>query len=204
MEFPLSQAPELFFDEQLWQIFVSYFETSEIALERIGYPPNLTGYHHEHYEKRNSLSKEVWQEINEADAVGRALLLSLQRKFLGGELTATGVPRGRSDPAREDIPTSEWQRLWPNFVGNWAMSTAGSYDDIRMTWHPPDPKAELLEQCELLLSKRKSEGETRRKLLLEEAKDYFGEPVPARIFSEAYQKVFKKRRGRPPLARSPK
>jgi len=36
MEFPLSRAPEMFFDEQLWQIFVSYFETPEIALERIG------------------------------------------------------------------------------------------------------------------------------------------------------------------------
>ncbi len=53
------------FDEQLWQIFVSYFETPEIALARIGYPPNLTGYHHEHFERRNSLSKEVWQEIEE-------------------------------------------------------------------------------------------------------------------------------------------
>jgi hypothetical protein len=38
MEFPLSRVPELFFDEQLWQIFISYFETPEIALERIGFP----------------------------------------------------------------------------------------------------------------------------------------------------------------------
>jgi hypothetical protein len=36
MEFPLSRAPEMLFDEQLWEIFVSYFETPEIGLERIG------------------------------------------------------------------------------------------------------------------------------------------------------------------------
>jgi hypothetical protein len=90
MEFPLSQAPEMFFDEQLWQIFISYFETPEIALERLGYPPMITGYHHEHYETRSSLTKEVWQEIEEAHAVGRELLLGLQRKFLNEELTATG------------------------------------------------------------------------------------------------------------------
>jgi hypothetical protein len=36
MEFPLSQAPEMLFDRQLWDIFVSYFETSDSAYERIG------------------------------------------------------------------------------------------------------------------------------------------------------------------------
>jgi hypothetical protein len=85
MEFPLSRAPEIFFDEQLWQIFVSYFETPETALERIGFPPNLTGYHHEHYAKRFRLSKEVWQEIEEAHAVGCELLRGLRTKFLSEE-----------------------------------------------------------------------------------------------------------------------
>ena len=127
MEFPLSKAPELLFDEQLWQIFVFYFETPETALKRIGFPPDLTGYHHEHYEARHGLSKEVWQEIQEANDVGRHLLLGLRSKFLSEELTATGVPRGFWRPTREPIPTSEWETLWPNFVGNWAMSTTGSY-----------------------------------------------------------------------------
>jgi hypothetical protein len=94
MEFPLSRAPEPFFDEHLWQIFASYFETPEIALERVGYPPGLTGYHDERYETRFSLSKEGWQE-----------------KFLSEELIATGVPRGRSRPTRGRIPMSEWKHL---------------------------------------------------------------------------------------------
>jgi hypothetical protein len=200
MEFPLSQAPEMFFDEQLWQIFISYFETPEIALERLGYPPMITGYHHEHYETRSSLTKEVWQEIEEAHAVGRELLLGLQRKFLNEELTATGVARGYSLPTRESIPTSEWNHLWPNFVGNWAMSTTGSYDAIQLSWHPIDKKAELRERCELMLLKRKKQGESRRKLLFQEAAEHFGEPVPVRVFGTAYKKIFEKQRGRPRLA----
>ena len=201
MEFPLSRAPEMVFDEQLWQIFVSYFETPEIALARIGYPPNLTGYHHEHFERRNSLSKEVWQEIEEAHAVGKELLRGLREKFLGEEIVATGVPRGRSRPCRERVPTVEWKTLWPNFAGNWAMSTTGSYDDIQLSMHPKDKKVEQREWCERLLLTRKEQGESRRKVLFQEAADYLGEPVPVRIFDAVYKKVFKKRRGRPPLPR---
>jgi hypothetical protein len=68
------------------RFFVSYFETPEIALKRIGFPPDVTGYHHEHYEARHGLSREVWQEIQEA--IGRHLLLGLRSKFLSEELTA--------------------------------------------------------------------------------------------------------------------
>jgi hypothetical protein len=197
MEFPLSRAPELLFDRRLWEIFVSYFETSESAYERIGFPPDLTGYHHEDYATRFSISKERWQEIEEASAVGRELLRGLQRKFLSEELTATGVPRGYSRPTRQPIPPSEWLRLWPNFAGNWAMSTRGSYDDVQLSLRPLDETAELQERCELFLLKRKCEGEALRKVLIEDTTEHFGEPVPVRIFNAAYRKVFEKRRGRP-------
>jgi hypothetical protein len=173
MEFPLSRASEILFDRQLWEIFVSYFETSESAYERIGFPPDLTGYHHEDYAARCSISKERWQE--------------------------TGVPRGFSRPTRRPIPPSEWLRLWPNFAGNWAMSTKGSYDDVQLSLRPLDEKAELQERCELFLLQRKCEGEGLRKILIEDATEHFGEPVPVRIFNAAYWKVFKRRRGRPPL-----
>jgi hypothetical protein len=199
MEFPLSQAPEMLFDRQLWDIFVSYFETSEIAYERIGFPRDLTGYHHEDYAARFSISEERWQEIAEACAVGRELLRGLQRKFLSEELTATGVARGFSRPTRRPIPPSEWLRLWPNFAGNWAMSTKGRYDDILLSLRPLDEKAELLERCELFLLKRKREGESLRKLLIQDTNEYFGELIPVRTFNAAYSKVFKRHRGRPPL-----
>lgn len=198
MEFPLSRAPKMFFDPQLWNIFVSYFESNEIAYERIGYPPDLTGYHREYYGMRFNLSKERWQEIEEARAVGRELLRGLHSKFLSEDLTATGIPRGFARPTREAIPPSEWLELWPNFAGNWAMSTTGSYDNVLLSWNPPDEKAEMLELCELFLTKRKSEGETKKTVLIEKAATYFGKRVPDRIFNSAYQKVFQRKRGRPP------
>jgi hypothetical protein len=199
MEFPLSRAPEMLFDRQLWEIFVSYFETSEIAYERIGLPPDLTGYHYEDYATRSSISKERWKEIEEACAVGRELLRGLRTKFLSEELTGSGVARGYSRPTRQPIPPSEWLRLRPNFAGNWAMSTKCSYDDIQLSLRPIDKDAELLERCELFLLQRQREGEGLRKTLIEDATQYFGEPVPVRIFNAAYSSVFKKRRGRPPL-----
>jgi hypothetical protein len=201
MEFPLSRASEILFDRQPWEIFVSYFETSESAYERIGFPPDLTGYHHEDYASRSSISKERWQEIEQASAVGRELLRGLQRKFLSEELTATGVPRGFSRPTRQPIPTSEWLRLWPNFAGNWAMSTKGGYDDVQLSLRPIDEKAEQQERCELFLLKRKREGESLRKVLIQDTTEHFGERIPVRMFDAAYSKVFKRRRGRPPLIR---
>ncbi|KJC46691.1 hypothetical protein UP09_11715 [Bradyrhizobium sp. LTSP885] len=81
MKFPLSRAPEMFFDEQLRQIFVSYFETPEVALKRIGYPPGLTGYHHERYEMCKSLSKELWREIAKRVRLGANCFVICKRSF---------------------------------------------------------------------------------------------------------------------------
>jgi hypothetical protein len=198
MEFPLSRAPEMLFDRQLWEIFVSYFETSEIAYERIGFPPDLTGYHYEDYAARSSISKERWQEIEEACAVGRALLRGFRNKFEKEELTATGIPRGFWNPAREAIPSSLWLRLWPNFSGNWTMSTSESYDDVQVSWNvnSKTKNAELQDRLELYLLEQKRKGETLRKILILAAAEYFGQAIPIRVFNAGYSNVFKKPRGR--------
>jgi hypothetical protein len=47
MPIPLKRLPELFFDPELWESFVTYFDGTEIALERIGHRPESTGYHRE-------------------------------------------------------------------------------------------------------------------------------------------------------------
>ena len=197
MEFPLSRAPEMFFDPQLWGTFVSYFETPETAYERIGYPPDFSGYHDENYATRSNISKERWQEIEEADTLGRELLRGLRSRFLSEELSATGLPAGVNLPTRLPIPPTEWLKLWPNFAGNWAMSTTGRYDDVRLLWRPKDRKAEIQSLCEEFLRKRQCEGETRKKILMQEVVNFVGENVPTRIFDAVYQGVFKKRRGRP-------
>jgi hypothetical protein len=101
MEIPLSRVPALFFDRQLWELFVSYFNSSETALERIGFPPAPTGYHLESDSILPKNAKDRWRTIEEASALGRELLLCLQAKFLKEELTATGIPRGFWKPVRE-------------------------------------------------------------------------------------------------------
>jgi hypothetical protein len=59
-----------------------------------------------------------------------------------------------------------------------------------LSWHPKDTKVELRERCELLLLTRKEQGESRRKVLVQEAAEHLGEPLPTRIFDAAYKKVF--------------
>ncbi len=58
----------------------------------------------------------------------------------------------------------------------------------------------MRELCEVFLAKRKSEGETKKKVLFLEAATFLGERVPVRIFNLAYQKVLQRKRGRPPRA----
>jgi hypothetical protein len=195
MEIPLSRVPELFFDRELWTLFISYFDSSEIALERIGFPPGPTGYHHE--SKVSEITQSRWSEIEEASALGRQVLLCLQSKFLKEELTSTGIPRGFWRPVREITPPSHWRRLWPNFIGNWAMSTLESYDEVIVSWSPEDKNVELLERLEEFLSDQKRQGQDARKTLTSAAEEYFGQSIPIRVFNEGYSRVFQKSRGRP-------
>jgi hypothetical protein len=44
MEISLSKAPDILFDQQMWEIFQSYFDTSEIAFERISEPQVIPGF----------------------------------------------------------------------------------------------------------------------------------------------------------------
>jgi hypothetical protein len=203
MEIPLRKVPEMFFDQQLWQIFISYFETPEIAYERIGQIPYPTGYHRESDPVFSKNYKDRWQEIEEAVKVGQELLRGLDSKFLKQELLATGIRRGLWPEIRVPIPPSEWLRLWPNFAGNFAVSTEEGYGDVQVSWcdDPNANKAELQERLELFLSKRQRDGQSRRKILINEAAEFFGGHLPDRIFAAAYKKIFNRKRGRPRLGK---
>jgi hypothetical protein len=124
MEIPLRKAPEVFFDQQLWEIFQSYFETPQIALERISGLPEVPGYYY-HREGDRTLPvsyMERWQEVREAADIGRALLLGLQDQFLKKQIIATGIEFGLNEPERVEIPPERWLRLWPDFANNMAMA----------------------------------------------------------------------------------
>jgi hypothetical protein len=208
MEIPLNKAPDILFDQQIWEAFQSYFDTPQIALERISSPPAIPGYyyHRSGDEQLPASIKEQDQIVAEARDLGVALLRGFQDLLFKEHVVARGIPNyGGGGTEREVIPVESWRRLWPNFAHNFAMAFARAddrscsrYDDMRLTVNDSKVRsAELVSTCASFLRKRKAEGESRRKVLFEETSLHFGSPVPVRIFNLAYKEVFKKARGRP-------
>jgi hypothetical protein len=208
MQIPLSRAPEILFDQQIWEAFQSYFDSNEISLERIGFPPQIPGwlYHREGDKQLLASIKETDQVTAQARDLAVALLLGFQELLLREQVVARGIPYSYGgEPTHEVIPAESWRRLWPNFVENYAMAFArpgdhscGRYDDITLIIDDVKLRtAELTAWCSAFLRSRRAEDESRRKVLKEEASLAFGSLIPERIFSAAYREVFKKARGRP-------
>src|ERR1700722_18453907 len=175
MEIPLSKAPDIFFDPQLWELFQSYFESPQIAVERISDLPQMPGfyYHREDDPALPASYKERWQVVEEAAALGKALLYGLQAQFLKKTIVATGIVFGRNSNEREVIPPERWLRLWPDFVRNMAMAQiklddplCNRYDDIRLTSDDSiRARAVIPEDCIAFLRQRQAEGEERKAVL---------------------------------------
>jgi hypothetical protein len=208
MQIPLNRAPEILFDQQIWQAFQSYFDSNEIALERISYPPQIPGwaYHREGDQQLPASIKDRDQIVGEARDLAVALLRGFQDLLLRGEVVAHGIPnRGAGGTRQEVIPADNWRRLWPTFLHNYAMAftrpgddSCGRYDEIILNVDDVKQRtAELTAWCTRFLRRRQAVGESRRKILQAEASLAVGSPIPARIFSAAYKAVFKKTRGRP-------
>jgi hypothetical protein len=208
MEIPLRKAPEVFFDQQLWEIFQSYFETTQIALERISGLPEVPGYYY-HRETDPTLPvsyKERWQTVQEATDIGKALLYGLRDQLLRKQIIATGTEFEYNSTERVIIPPERWLHLWPDFANNMAMAQlklddplCGRYDDIRLTSNESASRARavILEDCTSFLRQRRADGEETKGVLEREAAVRFGMPVPVRVFNEAFKAAFQKGRGRP-------
>jgi hypothetical protein len=207
MEIPLKKAPEVFFDQQLWHIFQSYFDTPQMALVRISGIPEVPGYYY-HRETDRTLPvsyKERWQEVEEAADIGKALLYGLQDQFLKKQIIATGIEFGRNSSEHVVIPPERWLRLWPDFANDMAMAQLKAddplcvrYDDIRLTSDESSrARAVIAEDYLSFLRQRQAKGEERKAVLEREAMVHFGMPVPVRIFNAAFKAVFHKGRGRP-------
>jgi hypothetical protein len=207
MEIPLRKAPDIFFDQQLWELFQSYFETRQIAVERVSGLPQLPGFY---YHREDDLIlpasyKERWQVVEEAAALGEALLRGWQAQFLKKQIIATGIEFGRNNSERVVIPPERWLRLWPDFANNLAMAQiklddplCNRYDDIRLTSDESTrARAVILEDCISFLRQRQAQGEESKAVFEHGAKVRFGMPVPVRVFNAAYKVVFHKSRGRP-------
>jgi hypothetical protein len=208
MEIPLRKAPDIFFDQQLWKLFQSYFETPQIAVERISGLPQVPGYYYHREDDRTlpASYKERWQTVEEAADIGKALLYGLQNQFLRKQIIATGTEFEYNSTERVIIPPERWLRLWPDFANNMAMAQhklddplCGRYDDIRLTSDESTRRvrAVILEDCISFLRQRRAKGEERKAVLEHEASVRLGMPVPVRVFNEAFKAAFHKGRGRP-------
>jgi hypothetical protein len=208
MDLALIKAPDILFDQQIWLGFKSYFDSPDIALERISYLPQIPGGYYQRSDDKllPTSIRDRDQVIAEARDLGVALLRGFQTLLLRQDVIASGIPiRSGNETEHEIIPAERWLRLWPNFVHNFAMAFArpddescGRYDDIRLSINEPQLlQAELVANCSRFLRQRRGEGESRRKLLIEEASLNLGSPIPIRIFNAAYKEVFKQPRGRP-------
>jgi hypothetical protein len=208
MEFPLSKAPDILFDQQIWEIFKTYFDTPQIAVERISGLPEVPGcyYHRDEDRQLPESIQERDRVISEARHLGLALLYGFQDLLLDEQVIAMGRPYW-SETKREIIPAEQWRRLWPDFANNIAMAvtrpndrSCSRYDDIRLIINGSAQarSAELIAGCSRFLRQRQAEGESYpKKLLIEEANQYFGFSIQSRIFNAAYKDVYKKARGRP-------
>jgi hypothetical protein len=211
METPLRKAPDVFFDQQLWKLFQSYFEPPELAIERISVLPEMPGYwYHRETDSNFPRQEEArWRLAQETADLGRAILWGLQRQLLEGQITATGVKFGYNREKRVAIPPERWLRLWPDFANNFAMAQLDlkdplchRYDEVRLTSDDASlVRAVILQDCISFLKQRRAAGVEQRKVLISEIKGFFGQPIPIRIFNEAYTAVFNKRRGHPRLTR---
>jgi hypothetical protein len=209
MEVPLRKAPDIYFDPQMWKLFQSYFEPPELAIERISGLPEVPGcwYHRETDTNLPNEEEQRFQMIEEARALGKALLVTLRGRLLNGQISATGIKSGYNSDKRVEIPPERWLRLWPYFITNSAMAQLDlrdplphRYHDIRLSSNDASlARAIMLEDCISFLKQRQDAGVEQRKVLIAEASGFFDPPVPTRIFNEAYQIVFKKSRGHPRL-----
>ena len=134
IEIPLSQAPDHLFDQRQWQAFVGHFETPEIALARISYPPYYPGFYRDGDPGLPTTGEEREQKIEELYRLGMALIgafkISMTKKVF--------IARGRSSLSGKTvvIPTAQWAGLWPAFAENYASGKLAIYSDVRLRRNP--------------------------------------------------------------------
>lgn len=197
MEIPLRDAPYLLLDEETWRDFAVLFPTQEIAVDRLGRPPSFTGYFTSDDAPLPQRDEPGWDKIETSYQLGNALIREFRKKLTTSEFLATGCPMPNGN--RTDIKPELWDRLWPNFFNDCALGNLFSFSNVELRRNPRQPalQSERLSRLTNWLVLRKAEGQTLRKILINDAEQYFGPEFNSRAFAEAYKNVFKKVRGRP-------
>lgn len=201
---PLREAPERFFDAATWREFLSYFEGPEAALRHISQPePGILVFCRQRAAAQYvTPDGERARRDERAAELGRLLVTSFKERLIKEELIATALSPFNIDRAR--IPGERWPDLWPNFIENRADGNDLKFTDVRIS-QPTNTQTQdtdFLDRCIEWLRKRSEDGESRRKILLAEAIEHFGNALKTRTFNAAYKKVFSRTRGRPRKSRT--
>lgn len=193
MQFPLKQAPDFLFDSSKWSAFCEFFQSKEVALNRISAPPQLPfGFLRNEDDSGNI---ETNSEI--VFKLGWELVQLFRDALSSGELSCSGLDFPEHD--RNFIQSKRWVTLWPAFERNEAWDEFGHFTDVLVQENSNNTiTATILERkvVEFLRESARTQLGTKKTVLFENAKSTFGR-VSSRVFNAAYKDVFGKSVGRP-------
>ena len=197
---PLEEAPEQFFDQDLWSDFVSRCGSRQAALRKISYPED--GFF---VAARRSVAKEPTltgakaREQEEVAQLGQRIVARFCERLVGGESMTTGM----QPPSIERIgmPGELWSKLIPNFEDSKAEGGGYFFAHIRVieASHVASTEPQIVKRLGAWLTKRREQhGDELKKTLLHLAHEEFGEAFKSRAFDVAYRRIYGRKRGRPP------
>jgi hypothetical protein len=198
---PLQQVPERFFDPVEWDELVSGCGGRDAALHMISDREHGVFV---------SMRREVAKQPTPAGAAarkrerlaqcGKRMVAKFCASLNDGDLVATGWQPPSVERVR--LPGELWSMLVPNFVDGTARG--GGYAITRVRVFDASDRArtepEIEKRIEVWLDKRREQyGDELKKILLQGARQAFGHEFNSRAFDAAYRRVYKRKRGRPPL-----
>lgn len=171
---PLHEAPEHFFDPEMWARLVQILGSRQKALDHIsnpGLPTFVQATNPRAFAGSEALGLST-PRLNEKTTEPYELAYVILRKFMDrlktGELVATGSYRSSVEIV--PIPATRWRGLWPYITEDRAEGGGQHFVDIFVLIPSKlvSPAQELLDRCISFLKRRSEEGESRRKVLEKE------------------------------------
>ena len=198
MQFLLRSAPALLFDKKQWSQFAAAFRSADIALARMSAPPfPPLGFHRPNDIGIPRSANEYAKHCQSAFALGMTLVGKFKSDLITGFIVATGIPLPKGN--RQHIPAADWRRLWPNFADGSALGELFGYADVRlrMVKSRKPVNSRLIKACADWLRTFDLDDLPIKKTLQRRADAHFRQPIPTRVFNEAYRRVAHRGRGRP-------
>ena len=130
--------------------------------------------------------------------LGMALVGQFKADLMEGAIIASGIPQPSGE--RQTIPADECRRVWPNFLGQSLLGPLFGYSHVTLEANKTrqNVNRRLLQTCTAWLRTQASGSHVRKKEDLRTlAKGHFGQEIPVRVFNLAYQRVYRRDRGRP-------